>query len=156
MAQCKIIIVGENNLCRSFMGEAILRGLLQKKEASDIEVISRGLVVLFSEPVSPIAATLLREHGYVIEEFRSSQLTSEDLDSADLVLTMTREQAERIREDFDSQTTCMSIGTFIDMEEEIPVITEDTKGSYETCFTVLEQLMEAVADRVIGELLPTK
>ncbi|MCI5504757.1 MAG: hypothetical protein PUH88_03735 [Lachnospiraceae bacterium] len=154
MAQCKIIIVGENNLCRSFMGEAILRGLLQKKAVSDIEVISRGLVVLFSEPVSPIAAALLREHGYVIEEFRSSQLTQEELDSADLVLTMTGEQTERIRTDFDTQTTCMSIGTFIDMEEEIPVITEDTRESYENCFTVLEQLMEAVADRVIGELLP--
>lgn len=156
MASCKIIIVGESNICRSFMGEAILRGLLQKKAASDIEVISRGLVVLFSEPVSPLAATLLREHGYAIEEFRSSQLTREELDSADLVLTMTVAQAERIREDFDTQTACMSIGTFIDMEEEIPVITEDTKDSYEKCFTVLEQLMEAVADRVIGELLPTQ
>lgn len=155
MAQRKIIIVGENNLCRSFMGETILRGQIRKKEVSDIEVISRGLVVLFSEPVSPIDATLLREHGYAIEEFRSSQLTEEDLDSADLVLTMTGEQAERIREDFNTQTACMSIGTFIDMEDEIPLITED-KESYEKCFTVLEQLMEAVADRVIGELLPTE
>lgn len=156
MAQRKVIIVGENNLCRSFMGEAILRGMIQKREVSDIEVISRGLVVLFSEPVSPIAATLLREHGYAIEEFRSSQLTEEDLNSADLVLTMTGEQAERIRDDFNTQTASMSIGTFIDMEEEIPVITEDTKDSYENCFTVLEQLMEAVADRIIGELMPTE
>ena len=62
----KIIIVGENNLCRSFMGEAILRALLKKKEIQDISVVSRGLVVLFSEPVSPVAAGLLRRHGYDI------------------------------------------------------------------------------------------
>ena len=153
MGYRKIVIVGESNLCRSFMGEAILRGLLKKKNISDIEVISRGLVVLFSEPVDPIATALLKEHGYDIEEFRSAQLVEEDLESADLVLTMTKSQAEQIREGFQTQASCMFIGTFIDIDEEVPEIKEDTKDAYEQCFTAIEQLMEAVAYRVIGELL---
>lgn len=152
MSYRKIIIVGESNLCRSFMGEAILRGLLKRKQISEIEVISRGLVVLFSEPVSPQAARLLREHGYPIEEFRSTQLTEEEMQSADLVLTMTEEQAERIRSDFHVSTTCMSLGTFIDMDTPIPEMQGDSEEEYLQCFTAIEHVMEAVADRVIGEL----
>ena len=49
----KIIIVGETNIGRSFMAECILRGILQKRNCQNIEVVSRGLVVLFSEPVAP-------------------------------------------------------------------------------------------------------
>jgi len=60
----KIIIVGENNIGRSFMAECILRGILQKRNCQNIEVVSRGLVVLFSEPVAPGAAKILREKGY--------------------------------------------------------------------------------------------
>ena len=90
----KIIIVGENNIGRSFMAECILRGILQKRNCQNIEVVSRGLVVLFSEPVAPGAAKILREKGYRIEDFRSSQLTDEDLASADLVLAITKGLAE--------------------------------------------------------------
>ena len=97
----KIIIVGENNIGRSFMAECILRGILQKRNCQNIEVVSRGLVVLFSEPVAPGAAKILREKGYRIEDFRSSQLTDEDLASADLVLAITKGLAEEIKESFD-------------------------------------------------------
>lgn len=153
----KIIIVGENNVGRSFMAECVLRGILQKRNCQNIEVVSRGVVVLFSEPVAPGAARILREKGYRIEDFRSSQLTEEDLASADLVLTVTRGLAEQIKESFDVQTTsCMSIGTFIDTtdtEERIPKVTEEDPEAYQQCFDILEPLMEAVADRIIGELL---
>ena len=155
----KIIIVGETNIGRSFMAECILRGILQKRNCQNIEVVSRGLVVLFSEPVAPGAAKILREKGYSIENFRSAQLTEEDLASADLVLTITKGLAEQIKESFDVQTASyMSIGTFIDIdsteaEEKIPKVTEEDPETYQQCLDILEPLMEAVADRIIGELL---
>ena len=133
----KIIIVGENNIGRSFMAECILRGILQKRNCQNI-------------------AKILREKGYRIEDFRSSQLTDEDLASADLVLAITKGLAEEIKESFDEATSCMSIGTFIDTtetEERIPEVTEENQETYQTCFDILEPLMEAVADRIIGELL---
>ena len=150
----RIVIIGENNLCRSFMAEVILKGLLKRKGVTGVEVISRGLVVLFSEPVSPMAIGVLHRHGYAIDAFRSSQLSEEDLASADLALTMTRAQAEKVRKDFGTKTACMSVGTFIDLEEEVPKVTEDTAEAFEECFRSIETWMEAVADRVIGELLP--
>ena len=148
----KIIIVGENNVCTSFMCEVTLRGLLIKKGVSEIEIVSRGLVVLFSEPVASLAAVVLTRHDYMIEDFRSAQLTEEDLESAGLVLTITDEQAERIRQDYAATTTCMSLGTFLDLDASIPNVSGGSREDYEHCFTIIEQLMEAVADRVMGEL----
>ncbi|MBQ9156970.1 MAG: hypothetical protein IJ137_09315 [Eubacterium sp.] len=152
MSYRKIIIAGENNVCSSFMAEVILRGLLKKKGVTEIDVVSRGLVVLFSEPVAPNAAKLLIERGYQIEDFRSAQLTEEDMDQADLVLALTDELADRIHQDYSSQTACMSLGTFLDVDASIPDVSEGTPEVYLDCFTAIEQLMEAVADRVIGEL----
>lgn len=150
----KIVLVGETNICRSFMAESILRGILKKRKCTDITVISRGLVVLFSEPVAPKAAVLLKEKGYKMEDYHSSQLEEADLADADLVLTLTAEQAERVKESYkDLQVSCMSIGTFIDMDEDIPEVAEEAPETYQKCFQTLEQLMEAVADRIIGEVL---
>lgn len=150
----KIIIVGESNICRSFMAETILRGILQEKNCPDVEVISRGMVVLFSEPVAREAERVLRENGYKIEEFRSAQLTEEEILSADLVLAVTKELAEKIRESFDvQQTSCMSIGMFADMEEDMPDATAEEPETFRNLFETLEPLMEAAADRIIGEVL---
>ena len=90
---------------------------------------------------------------------RSAHLTEEDLASSDLVLTITKGLAEQIKESFDVQTASyMSIGTFIDIdsteaEEKIPKVTEEDPETYQQCFDILEPLMEAVSDRIIGELL---
>ena len=75
------------------------------------------------------------------------------------MLTVTKGLAEQLKESFDVQTTSyMSIGTFIDIdgtetEEKIPKGTEKDPETYQQCFDILEPLMEAVADRIIGELL---
>ena len=75
------------------------------------------------------------------------------------MLTITKGLAEQIKESFDVQTASyMSIGTFIDIdsteaEEKIPKVTEEDPETYQQCFDILEPLMEAVADRIIGELL---
>ena len=150
----RIIIVGETNLIRSFMAGVILRGLLQKNSGEPIKVFSRGTVVLFSEPVAPKAAAVVTRHGYDIKDFRSSQISQEDINSADLVLAMNQYIYEYLKSDYDiSQTSCMSISTFLGIEANVPAIKEDTEEAYESCFTSIEQLMEAVAEKIIVEVL---
>ncbi len=150
----KIIVVGETNVARSFLGETILRGILTERGYRDVSVLSRGLVVLFSEPVSLSALNILKRHNYEIEAFRSSQLTKEDVETAQLILTVTREQEQSIREQYlteDMDVTCMFVGDFARSEEEVPRLEEDSEEAFEVCFVKMERLMEAVADRIIEE-----
>lgn len=153
MSDYTIILVGENNLTRSILAEAILKKIFQQKNIENVNVISRGSIVLFSEPISPKASAVLYEHGCEDMSKRSTELTQEDIDKADLILTMSRSDTEHIRDHFEVNTTCMFLGTFIDMEEEIPDVAEDTKEGYEVCYELTKQAMEAAADRLILELI---
>ncbi|MBQ6393113.1 MAG: hypothetical protein IJH60_06345 [Eubacterium sp.] len=153
MSDYTIILVGENNLTRSILAEAILKKIFQQKNIENVNVISRGSIVLFSEPISPKASAVLYEHGCEDMSKRSTELTQEDIDNADLILTMSRSDTEHIRDHFEVNTTCMFLGTFIDMEEEIPDVAEDTKEGYEVCYELTKQAMEAAADRLILELI---
>ena len=153
MSDYTIILVGENNLTRSILAEAILKKIFQQKNIENVNVISRGSIVLFSEPISPKASAVLYEHGCEDISKRSTELTQEDIDKADLILTMSRSDTEHIRDHFEVNTTCMFLGTFIDMEEEIPDVAEDTKEGYEVCYELTKQAMEAAADRLILELI---
>ena len=153
MSDYTIILVGESNLTRSILAEAILKKIFQQKNIENVNVISRGSIVLFSEPISPKASAVLYEHGCEDVSKRSTELTQEDIDNADLILTMSRSESEHIRDHFEVNTTCMFLGTFIDMEEEIPDVAEDTKVGYEVCYELTKQAMEVAADRLILELI---
>ena len=154
----KIIVVGEMNVARSFLGETVLRGILAAKGFTQIEVISRGLVVLFSEPVSLSVLNILKKYNYEIETFRSTQLTREDVMSAQLILTVTKEQAQSIKEQYiteDMDVTCVFLGDFVPSGAEVPYLNkdagEDTEEAFEIYFSQMEKLMEKVADRIIEE-----
>ncbi len=153
MRNYKIILVGEDNLSRSILAEAILKKIFKEKSIENLEIISRGMVVLFSEPISPKASSVLYEHGCEEVSKRSTALTQEDIDSADIILTIGKNDMDHIREHFSVQTTGMFLGTFIDMEEELPKVAEDTKEAYEACYAATRQAMEAVMDRLIQELM---
>ncbi len=153
----KIIIVGENNIWPELYGRMYFTRYIAEEKLPEYRGSVKRTGCTFLRTRCSGSSKDFREKGYSIEDFRSSQLTEEDLASADLVLTITKGLAEQIKESFDVQaTSCMSIGTFIDTtetEERIPEVTEEESETYQTCFDILEPLMEAVADRIIGELL---
>ena len=81
----KIIMVSTNNTCRSFIAESILRQYLLDADQKNVEVISRGLVVLFPEPVHVKAADMvIKTCGIESLDFRSAQLTQEEVEESDL------------------------------------------------------------------------
>ena len=93
-------MVSTNNTCRSFIAESILRQYLLDADQKNVEVISRGLVVLFPEPVHVKAADMvIKTCGIESLDFRSAQLTQEEVEESDLILTMTEEQKDKILEE---------------------------------------------------------
>ena len=81
----KVIFVCKSDTCRAPMAAALLRECSLKRE---LDIISRGLVVLFPEPLNQKASAVLISNGINMEDYMSEQLVAEDVDDHTLVLVM--------------------------------------------------------------------
>ena len=75
------------------MAEGILNECALKFPAT---IESRGLVVLFPEPLNQKAEAVMISNGINMEGFTATQLTEEDFDEDTLVLAMEHTQKEKI------------------------------------------------------------
>jgi protein-tyrosine-phosphatase len=98
-----ILFVCDANTCRSPMAEAMLKKMLADfaGEPSEIRVSSAGVAPRARDgsDITLDVKWLLQEEGISVENFRSRDLKrhQELLTEADLVLTMSKEQKERVR-----------------------------------------------------------
>ena len=67
----RLIFVSNSDTCRGPMAEAILKS---KFLLSELEVESRGLVVLFPEPVNQKAEAILASHGLTMKDHTAKML----------------------------------------------------------------------------------
>lgn len=153
MAQYKnIIIVGTNNTCRSFMAEVVLHQLCAENDCSDVNVISRGTVVLFPEPIHPKAADIVREAGYAIRDFQARKLSQEDVDEADLILTITEDEKQKILKEFEieeGRQVVAVISEFAGEDTGIPDPYGKDKEDYEISFITIRRMMETIFEEKI-------
>lgn len=99
MEYSKVIFVAQTGTCREAMAAGILGDYTLKHP---VEILSRGLVVQFPEPLNQKAEAVLISNGITTEGFASVQLTEEDLTEGTLVLTMEATQRDRIIEQYDN------------------------------------------------------
>lgn len=146
----KIIFVSTNNTCRSFIAESVLRKYLKDAHRRDIQVESKGLVVLFPELVHTKAADLVRKSGIEIIDFKASQLTQEDVETSDLILTMNDKQKEKVLEDYHGYKEVATINEYANDEGAVidPYGMDDE--DYEHCFVQITQLIHKIWNHKLG------
>ena len=81
----RILVVCTGNICRSPIGEGLLKARL---DGRGIEVFSAGVGALVGHPADAHASAVMREHGYDIDAHRAQQATQPILAHSDLILTM--------------------------------------------------------------------
>jgi len=81
----RIVFVAKSGNSRAPMASAILNELIR---GMNKEVIARGLVVLFSEPMNQKAEAVMISNGYDVSGFMSSQLSADDLTEDTLIVTL--------------------------------------------------------------------
>ena len=89
----KVIFVCMDNICQSPMAATLMKNM---KKDEWLTVESRGLIVLFPEPYSAKAVTVMRNHGYLLGNDTAKQLEACDFGEKTLVLTMNREEKQKV------------------------------------------------------------
>ena len=111
--------------------------------------ISRGLVVLFEEPINPKCNVLLTQKGYTISTHsQSKQLEKEDLTERALILTMTLSEKVKLIEEFDHEENVYTIGEFVGEDTDMVDPVGNEEGKYKECFDELVLRVNKVIDKL--------
>ena len=93
-----ILVVCIGNICRSPMGEYLLRHALP----SGIKVSSAGLGALVGNPADDLAIELMQQHGVDVTKHRARQLSAALVAEHELILVMTQRQKDQLEAEYPS------------------------------------------------------
>lgn len=141
----RIIFVGQSGTCREPMAAGILKDFTLKHP---VEILARGLVVLFSEPMNQKAEAVLISNGITMENFISVQLSEEDLTEDTLVLAMENTQKEKILEQYQpaDPDNIQVLTEFTGDELEILDPYGGTLQAYGLCYETLRKTIRKLAN----------
>jgi len=95
-----ILFVCAGNVCRSPMAEVLFRRIVETSKsprASEMTISSAGVLGFTAgTPASPLAQEVMRRRGLDLAGFTASNLTPRLIRDADLILTATRDQRDKI------------------------------------------------------------
>lgn len=131
----QIVFVCTSNTLLSPVAEGIYRNNTPEWMPKGI---SRGLVVLFEEPINPKCNVLLTQNGYTISgHSQSRQLLKEELTGETLVLTMTLSEKVKLIEEFEHEENVYTIGEFVGEDTDIADPGGSEEERYKECFDEL-------------------
>ena len=146
----KVLFVSHSDTCRGPMAEAILQNKLLLE---DILVDSKGMIVLFPEPVNPKAKDILEQHTLDVSEHVAVQFSEDDFDERTLILTMEQIQKEKIQEEYGEKVQNLyTIAEYSQTEEE-QIYDPHGKAleEYGHCFDVLEIIISKLTNVLLQE-----
>jgi len=140
----KLIFVDSSDTTRSPMAEIMLK---KKLLLSSLVIESRGLIVLFPEPINQKSEAILISHGYEAENHMSKPLIQEDIGDGEgvLILAMEQELKEKILEEYSNLKHLYTLTGFVGGRGDLaPLYGEPLKEYgyyYETLDTLLDGLV---------------
>lgn len=145
----KIFFVCTSNTLLSPIAEGIYRS-----EAAVYmpEPYSRGLVVLFEEPISPNVNLLLSKHEMTPgNHSQSMQLQKEELTDKTLILTMTFPEKVQFLETYGDGYAVYTLGEFAGVETDVSDPYGAEEEAYEKCFEEIEERIRLTIHRLEEE-----
>ena len=138
----RIMFVCHGNICRSPMGEFILKKMLLDEGIEGVEVLSRGVS---SEEegndIYPPAKRVLRAHGIPFTHHSAHRISDSDFDSSDIVYALDSSNYRALTRRFPSSDR---IRMLCEEEVEDPWYTGNFEGVYreisEGCRNIVKEL----------------
>ena len=146
----KIIFVAQTGTCREAMAAGILSDFTLKHP---VEILSRGLVVQFQEPMNQKAEAVLISNGINMENYVSTQLTEEDLTTDALILAMEEKQRERMVEQFENAVpeNVQVLTSYVGDELEIMDPYGGALPAYGLCYETLRKSIKKLVKKLNEE-----
>lgn len=143
----KVIFVCENGTTRAPMAEAIMKEYILKYP---LEIESRGMVVLFPEPLNQKAEAVLISNGINMEDKMSCQLEESDLVPGHLILTMEAAQKQKILEEYqEAKRADVEVLTEL-VGDELEILNPygGTLQSYGLCYETLNKSIQKLVNLI--------
>ncbi len=139
----KLIFVSKDDTAEGPMCEAILRS---KYLLDELEVTSRGLVVLFPEPINPKAEAVLASKSLSMKDHVSELLTKDDFGERTLMLTMTEDLRKDILEEFPTAKSDLvrTLSEYVQVNWEPMDPYGGSLADYGNCYEDLEALITSL------------
>lgn len=135
----KVIFICTGNTFCSPVAEAVYKSMAPTWLPP---AISRGIVVLFSEPINPKVNVLLSGHDIEISNHKCSvMLDKNEITPETLLITMTFSEKVKLMEDFEIEHNVYTLGEFIEEDTDIT----NPYGAEEELY---EKFFEEVCSRV--------
>ena len=145
----KVLFVCRSNTILSPMAEAILQDRFMLE---DVLIESKGLIVLFPEPVNPKAEAILASHKLTMKDHTSRQFGKDDFDARTPILTMDKKDKEDILSEYGEEAiNVYALTEYIDSDEQLPDPYGGALSDYGQCFEQLEVLVDRLAEKIKEE-----
>ena len=143
----KVIFVSNDNTCLGPVAESIFNQIGAKY---GVEAISRGLVVLFPEPINAKMLSIMESHGLEPARKLSCQLTAEDITEDSLLLAMTDADVEQVLEQF-PDANVRKFRSFVRQKGDIEIPLGGSLDDYEACYEHMDLLTKMAAQIILKE-----
>lgn len=131
----RLIFVSNSDTLRAPMAKMILRS---KYLLGDLDVDSRGLVVLFPEPANPKGQAVMESHGLTMEGHEAIALDEKDFDERTLILAMDEDNQRKVFGNYEHAKNVFLLSAYVGSTEEVKSPYGGSLEDYGACYDLLE------------------
>lgn len=137
----RIIFAAGNGITRAPMATALFEQLYGR---GDIEVLCRGIVVSFPEPLNQKAQAVMVSNGFDWEDYASKELTDGDITDATIIFVMSEKERRQVIARFARATeeNTFVLSDYVGDELEIMDPYGGTVQTYGLCFELIRTSLE--------------
>ena len=146
----RLIFVDQDGTTRAAAAEILMK---TKYLLGPLRIFSRGLVVLFPEPINQKMGAVLENNGFTAADFTAQQLQQEDITERTLILTMEDHHKEKIWMNYSNARNVYTIAEYIGLQGDLPPVYGEPLEAVQECFETLDALTKGLVIKLNEEEL---